>query len=399
MEFNRARATTHRAGWLVIDSRTVIENGYIQVESGVIKSIGSGTPSHTGTLIDHGSGVLMPALVNVHTHLELSAFKDKIDFEHGFREWVRQLISLRDQMSSEDLLAGVRSAVRKMLFSGTGMVGEISTTGLTCNTFLQCNLKGIWFHEKLGNCEEESLERALGQHPSKGLAKCSLAGHAPHTTSPGLLARLRRVTRSRQLPFSIHVAESRDESEFLKTGKGAWAEFLMERGIDFSTWGLPVSSSVQYLSRLGVLGPTTIAVHVIRADRRDIEILRDSGTPVCLCLRSNRNLHDRHPDVTAVVQSGIRPCLGTDSLASTGSMSMFDEMAFVADCFPDLSLEQIFSMATVNGARALGFEHQSGTLTPGKTGPIIYVPVKAASGSMLMEKIVHADFKGDCSPI
>jgi cytosine/adenosine deaminase-related metal-dependent hydrolase len=131
-------------------------------------------------------------------------------------------------------------------------------------------------------------------------------------------------------------------------------------------------------------------------DREDLQILRESNTHVCLCLRSNQNLHDRLPDLNTIMQSGIRPCLGTDSLAGTGSLNMFDEMAFVAACFPGLAPKKIFSMATVNGAGALGMEHTFGTLMPGKIGPMIYVPVNAVTVASLLEKLIHADFSGFC---
>lgn len=399
MESRQAHTVTHRAKWVIADARTVIKNGYVQVEDGVIQSIGDAIPAAAGTIIDHGSGVLMPALVNVHTHLELSALAGKVDFGHGFGNWVRQLLSLREQTGPDALRAGAHSAIQTMLSTGTGLVGEISTTGLTRNLFWQSELKGIWFHEKLGNQSDEAFPVQPDLPPTKGHQRCSFAGHAPHTTDPELLVRLKNRTRVRRLPFSIHLAESRDECEFLKTGKGAWAEFLMERGIDFSTWGLPVSSPVQYLNRLGILGPDSIAVHVIRVDRSDLHILRESKTQVCLCLRSNRNLHGRLPDLDAIMQSGIRPCLGTDSAASTGSLSMFDEMAFVAECFPGLAPEEIFSMATVNGAGALGMEQTFGTLIPGKIGPMIYVPVEAVTVASLLEKLVHADFSGSCERI
>jgi cytosine/adenosine deaminase-related metal-dependent hydrolase len=378
MESGQAHTVTHRAKWVIADSRTVIENGYVQLKDGVIQSIGGANSADAGTVIDHGSGVLMPALVNVHTHLELSALAGKVDF------------------GRDALLAGTHNAIRTMLSSGTGLVGEISTTGLTRKLFWQSELKGIWFHEKLGNQPDEPFPVQPDLLPTKDHKRCSFAGHAPHTTNPALLVRLKNMTRIRRSPFSIHLAESRDECEFLKTGKGAWAEFLMERGIDFSTWGLPVSSPVQYLKRLGILGPNSIAVHVIRVDREDLQILRESNTHVCLCLRSNQNLHDRLPDLNTIMQSGIRPCLGTDSLAGTGSLNMFDEMAFVAACFPGLAPKKIFSMATVNGAGALGMEHTFGTLMPGKIGPMIYVPVNAVTVASLLEKLIHADFSGFC---
>lgn len=395
----KAEPVIHRGGWVVADPQTVLESGYVRIEAGIIKEIGQGRCEGSGRIIDHGPGVLIPALVNVHTHLELSAFKGKLAFDNGFKNWVRQLITLRDAASRDALLAGAQNGISELLSSGSRVVGEISTLGLTRNAFLQSELAGVWFQERLGTVEPDGGAVNPPSAPSNDRKLLSVAGHAPHTTSPDLLVSLKQATRRRHLPLSIHLAESEDESEFLETGRGAWAQFLTERGIDFSKWGLPVASPVKYMEQLGLLDPETIAVHLVSADREDFEILRESGTRVCLCLRSNTNLHQRLPDVKSMIESGIQPCLGTDSLASTGSLSIFDEMAFGIHHFPWLAPEQILAMATINGAKALGFEKMFGSLAPGKIGSLVYVPVEASSASAVLEKLVSADFVGPCSCI
>ncbi|MBU1163820.1 MAG: amidohydrolase family protein, partial [Proteobacteria bacterium] len=207
------------------------------------------------------------------------------------------------------------------------------------------------------------------------------------------------ITRKSNLPFSIHLAESEDEIEFLQTGKGKWAEFLSERRIDFSGWNLPVESPVKYLEDLGVLDENTMAVHLIHAEEKDFEILLRHNVSVCLCLRSNFNLHNMMPDLAGMFKAGIKPCLGTDSLASADSLSIFDEMAFVSKSFPSIPPAEILAMATVNGARALGFEDMFGSLTPGKRAAFVYAPVDVSSKSELLQALVNADFKEPCKTV
>jgi len=383
----------HKAKWVVIDPWTIINDGYIRVESGLIKETGKGSCS--GHIIDHGHGALLPVLVNAHTHLELCALKDKVLPEKGFRNWVENLINLRNSASTENLKTGAINGVKELIESGCGVIGEISTLGLTWKIVSNSSLAGVWFKEIMGNILPEDI---LLCNINKLLIK-SIAGHAPHTLSPELLVDLKNITRKKNIPFSIHLAESKDEILFLTTGKGKWSDFLSERGVDFSSWNLPVETPVQYLEHLGVLDENTIAVHLIHADKKDFEILLRHNVRVCLCLRSNFTLHNMMPDITGMLKAGIKPCLGTDSLASAESLSIFDEMTFVSKSFPSIPPAEIFAMATVNGANSLGFGEMFGSLTPGKRAAFVYVPVDVSSKSGLLQALVNADFKGSCKTI
>jgi cytosine/adenosine deaminase-related metal-dependent hydrolase len=393
IKYKTGNSITHRAGWILVDPWTIIQNGYVRVCNGLIEEIGHRHPSG-GQVIDHGPGAIMPAFVNAHTHLELCALKGRALFEKGFRLWVEQLISMRDAEEMENLLTGAKQGVKELIESGTGVVGEISTMGITKDILANSGLAGIWFKEYLGN---NSIAK-IRCNEKKGHIVTSLAAHAPHTTSPELL-NLKNVAGKNNLPMSIHVAESKDEIQFLSTGKGEWADFLSERGIDFSDWGLPAESPVKYLNRLGLLDKKTLTVHLIHADKDDFEILMHYNVYVCLCCRSNHYLHQRLPDLTGMLNAGLRPCLGTDSLACVDSLSMFDETAFISNAFPLVPRSEILAMATINGANALGVADRFGTLDPGKRGLFVYVPINVTDKSSLLEAIVSKGFTVDCKVI
>ncbi len=385
----------HRAGWIIIDPDTIIQNGFIKVESGRITEVGQGKIHSTEHIIDHGSGVLLPAPVNVHTHLELSALKGKIPFEYGFRHWVRELIQQREAIGIEALKSGAIQGIKELKESGCCAVGEISTLGITKEIFSESSLAGVWFREFLGDNNPEN-QKLLTSHFSLLTSHFSLpasqsfAGHAPHTTSPELLVKLKNITRKYNRPFSIHLAESDDETEFLTTGKGAWADFLTERGIDFSDWGLPVKSPVKHTEQIGILDENTIAVHLIHADHADFETLLRHNVNICLCLRSNQNLHHRLPDIEGMLRVGIKPCIGTDSLASTDSLNIFDEMAFISCKFANILPAEILSMATVNGAKALGISDFFGSLIHGKYPAFVYLPLNISNQAAILDSVVNA---------
>jgi aminodeoxyfutalosine deaminase len=375
----------HRAGWVVADPWTIYPNGFVRVENGKILEIGHGIPAGGDAVRDYGSGVIFPALVNAHTHLELCALKGRIPTRNGFGFWVKSLIEKRSQLDTKALAAASESGIREMLATGCGAVGEISSLGLTLKPLQKSGLAGVWFREFLG--DRISGSGAWDNLP--GDLQASLAGHAPHTTSPAVLVEIKNRARGRNAPLSIHLAESDEEMSFLTTGQGPWKDFLLSRGIDAASWGLPVKSPVRHLQAIGILDSRTILVHVLHADQADMKIIHDSGALVCLCPRSNAALHQRLPDLERMCRTGIRLCLGTDSLASVGSLSMFDEMAFVSKNFPMAAPERIFQMATLGGAAALGLDNRMGTLAPGKQARLAYLDIQASKGSQAMQAIVN----------
>jgi cytosine/adenosine deaminase-related metal-dependent hydrolase len=293
------------------------------------------------------------------------------------------------------MTAGAKRGLSEMRDTGTGTLCEISSLGGTAEMTANSGLHGLWCREILGN-----YSPGQDAAPAKlsGKVKASLAGHAPHTTSPTLMTHLKQVLYKYNLPFSLHLSESSDEMEFISTGRGPWADFLHSRNIDFSGWGLPVRSPVAYMDTLGILDEKTLAVHVLQADPADLEILAQRRTNVCLCPRSNQALPGLLPDIPAMLQHGLRLCLGTDSLASTPTLDLFDEMAFIAGNYDSIEPAQIFQMATINGAAAIS--HSANGVIAQDGGPdMVYVPVNGLKKAQAFESIVNKDFKGPCVPL
>jgi cytosine/adenosine deaminase-related metal-dependent hydrolase len=370
----------HRAGWIMADAFTLIENGYIESENGIICGVYKGRSKEK--CVDHGPGVLMPPLVNAHLHLELSALKNTVPFDRGFKVWVKTLLEKRAALGREELIKAARVSAQNLMQSGTLYVGDISTLGMTGPLIKDSALQGICFHEFLGSDIPEVVVR------KNESVSFSVAGHAPHTSSPKLLRALKKQAASHGLPFSIHLAESDDESEFILTKKGGWADFLNLRGIDFSSWDLGSKTPVSYIHDMGVLDASTLAVHLLNVNNKDMDILARSKTKVCVCPRSNWNLHEKLPNIESMIQKGIKPALGTDSLASCDSLNIFDEMAFVQKHYPGLEPETILAMGTINGARALGLEHQTGTLSKGKKAQFLYRPLEGLNKKNLLSRII-----------
>jgi cytosine/adenosine deaminase-related metal-dependent hydrolase len=376
-------AVRHRAGWVMRSPGSLLADGTITVADGKVVEVES-APGATDTTptTDHGPGVLMPALVNAHSHLSLSAFSGKIEMGEGFLTWIRKLVEVRRILPLGAATAAMEKAVSRLRETGVALVGEFGPHIPVAPALAAAGLSGTIWLEFLGN------EQDLPPLPSPvGEVDFSYAGHAPHTASPSLLRHIKETDRRLGSRFSLHLAESREEMEFLATGKGEWAEFLQEMGRDFSGWACWGRRPVELAAQLGLLDGDTLAVHCLLVTPEDVQLLARSGSRLCVCPRSNWSLHGRLPDIPAFLDAGLAPALGTDSLASTESLSIFDEMRFVAGRYPMLSPDTVLAMATVNGARALG-RPDLGTISPGQTARLIYVELEATTASQAAERLV-----------
>lgn len=384
----------YRSKWLLPDPWTVLENGYVAVAGGSIETVGTGRPPTDAPVVDLGPGVMMAPFVNAHTHLELSALKGAIPFDMGFRHWTAELIRKRTELTDTALLEAAGEAALHLSDSGCGAIADISTLGITRGLLLQSSLGGIYFREHLGSTLPDNPQVEKSNH-----LFFSLAAHAPHTTAPAIFRKIRQATSSMGLPMSVHLAESEDEFLFIQSGRGDWADFLVDRGLDFSGWPLPAKSPVQYLDGMNILDGGTLAVHLLDCSREDMEVLRRNNTSVCLCPRSNSLLHGRLPDIVSFLALGFKPCLGTDSLASSPSLNIRDEMAFVLDNYDSVSPADIIAMGTVYGAAALGLENRFGRLAPGFSAPPHYISIDVEAHRDVPRAVVSSGNTGiatDC---
>jgi aminodeoxyfutalosine deaminase len=376
-------AARHRAGWVMRSPGSWLADGTVTVAQGRVVEVES-TPGGTDSTptTDHGPGVIMPGLVNAHTHLSLSALFGKIEMDEGFVTWVRKLVELRRNLPPDAATAAMGAAVNRLRQTGVALVGEFGPHIPVAPALAAAGISGTIWLEFLGN--EQDLPPLP---PPVGEVAFSYAGHAPHTASPSLLRHIKEIDRRLGRPFALHLAESKEEMEFLATGKGEWADFLQEMGRNCSAWGCWGRRPVELAAQLGLLDKDTLAVHCLLVRPEEVRLLTRSGSRLCLCPRSNWSLHGRLPDIPAFLEAGLSPALGTDSLASTESLSVFDEMRFVAGHYPMLSPDAILAMATVNGARALG-RPDLGAISPGQTARLIYVDLEAASATQAAERLV-----------
>jgi cytosine/adenosine deaminase-related metal-dependent hydrolase len=370
----------HKAKWVMVEPKVWIENGMVEVTSDRISAVGK---ARAGTeAYDYGSGVILPALINAHTHLSLSVLSGRMKSSNGFVDWVKELIETRPLCPPQEVLGAAVQAADLVKQTGTGLVAEVGPWEPGSESITSAGLEGIAFFEMLGNSP------TLPDLPDErdGLS-FSYAGHALHTTAPETLRAAKAAASELGTVFTFHLAESDAESEFLSTAAGSWADLLKSRGIDFTDWDLRSERPIARAERLGLLGPETLAVHVLDVDQPEMNVLARSGASICACPRSNLALHGRLPGIEEFFQAGINVALGTDSLASSPSLSLFDEMAFLGDNYPGLRPETALTMASINGARALR-RSDLGSIKPGHTARLIFVELEADSAESAAQQLV-----------
>ena len=206
--------------------------------------------------------------------------------------------------------------------------------------------------------------------------RASLAAHAPYSVSPLVLRAIRRaLDRDPFAPCSIHLSESVEELEFIRTGQGPWRELLEEIGSWDPAWVPPGGSPVQFLDESGFLGPRVLAVHGVQMTTADLDRLVARGSTVVACPRSNFHTGAGAPPIEDFYNYGVNVAVGTDSLASAPDLNVFAELATMRALAPTVSAGALLDSATRQGARALGFDADYGTIEPGKSARLIAVEI------------------------
>jgi cytosine/adenosine deaminase-related metal-dependent hydrolase len=391
-----------------------LEQGGMAVDQGRIVAVGPAAELRRryphAEEVNLGEGILLPALVNAHTHLELSDFPqwaaavNEPPLEQGgFTDWLLRLIRVKiaRRVSGDDSRQSWLHGVAQSLRSGSGVIGDIlSESGFYATVAEQ--LPGRCYIEVLGHDpirvhnQWQNLDHCLEHWPT---SQWGAAPHAPYTISDDLLAQSYRYTSCRHLPTTIHVAESADEVEFLHQHRGpmvdqfypfvGWTPFL-----DVQRHKRPLAC----LEQAGALRPDTLLVHGVHLNREEIATVARAGCSMALCPRSNAQLNCGVAPVADYLAAGVNLALGTDSLASNDSLSIWDEMAFARDWFSgDLSADQLLYMATLGGAKAMGLD-DLGCLAPGCRATFqLLEPEQLPERDQLVEFLCSAERSNDVS--
>ncbi|HWR73364.1 MAG TPA: amidohydrolase family protein [Nitrospirota bacterium] len=378
---------------LAHDAAPVV-NGAIVVRDGVITEHGTASrilkrhPHQKTYRLENA--VLMPGLVNAHAHLELPPLLETIRAE-TFPAWVQNLIRVKRLIGISRYEAAARKNIETLADSGTTTVGEICTHNVSPRLLKESGLRCIIYSEVIGMSPSASAAR-ISCPPSRpaSLVQYGISPHSPYTVSRTLLQRIKTISTRRNLRLAMHVAESADEAGLLQRKKSGLKNLYQAVGWDLD-WAPVAASPLAYLRDQGVLGPDFLAVHAVQISASDIDILRRSRTPVAHCPRSNHETGVGRMPLRKMLDAGVPVGLGTDSLASSPSLSMWDEMRYALKAHgrSGVSAEDILRLATEGGAKALGLGREIGTIERGKRADIIAVPLPSRNTGNLYPDLLR----------
>ena len=382
----------YRADWVLPITGDPIPNSWIALERGRIVAIGRPNDGGGAAVVDLGRAAIVPGLVNAHTHLELSYLRGSIPQSARFVDWVRVIMARRRAMpdaADPQILDAVRAGLREARASGTALIGDISNTLVTVPLLDKAEMPAVVFYELLKFDERDPVGRVqrarqqLDALPAAAAVRTSIAPHAPYSVAP-LLFRAIRADLDRH-PFArstVHLAESSEEVQFVKTGEGPWRALLEEIGVWTDEWKPPGGTPVEYLADAGFLDSRVLAVHCVQCTASDRARLAALKCTIVACPRSNRHVGAGSPPLDGFYRAGVDVAFGTDSLASVADLNVFSELAEARRIAPATSARRLLESATLIGARALGFDGELGSIAPGKRAALLSVSLPAYVGDV-----------------
>jgi aminodeoxyfutalosine deaminase len=376
----------YHASWILPIAEPPVRDGWVAVEGGRVVAYGSHgrhRPADGAQSIDLGHVAVMPGLVNAHTHLELSYLRGEIAPGDTFVTWVRALLAARRQHAdpaAPEIVDAVDRAISECVAFGTAVVADVTNSLVTFDRLARSPLAAIVFYELIRfNAPEpeefvEAASRRLeGLVPTERV-RPALAAHAPYSVAPLVFRAIRRAADRHPFePCSVHLAESAEEVEFVRSGTGPWRALLEDLGAWDPDWVPPGGTPVAFLDDNGFLKRRVLAVHAVQATSADLGRLADQRVTVVTCPRSNRYTGAGVPPVAAFYESGVDVAIGTDSLASCPDLNVFSELAALRAIAPDVPASSLLDSATRAGARALALDADYGTIEAGKRARLLAV--------------------------
>lgn len=403
-----------QASWVFPVSGPCIFRGALAIAGGRIVSVGSREQVirqfDNSEIRDYGEAIIVPGLINLHSHLDYSALRH-LNSGAGLFDWIPMLMKNVAKWTPADFLSSATYGAQQAALSGTTFIVDSSYSGFSAEAIAAAGLKGmvglelfgldrtiapeVWHTwqerlDKLTNGCSATLKQALDE----GKIRFTCSPHAPYTVSPPLWQAAKSWADAHGLPLLAHLAESKQESDWLKHSDPAIDAFLMKvspsnKDSDTATvlkvidWKNSGASPVAHLKRHNLLANNLVAAHCVQVDSDDIKLLKESGVSVAHCPRSNARLRNGRAPLADLRHAGVNVGLGTDSLASTDDLNPLAEAAFALNLSravdPDCQLgsADMLEMMTLSAARAIGLADKIGSLETGKQADIAVFKIEA----------------------
>ncbi len=350
-----------------------IKTGSVLIEKDLIVDVGTDIKGPADVVMDGAGKVLIPGLVNTHTHLSMSLLRGMAD-DLPLETWLEDYIwPAEAHLDGDHCYAGALLAALEMIRTGTTCCNDMYFfMDDVARALDEAGLRGVICHGMIDTGDEEKRKKEIKEteriiekchNTAEGRIKVALGPHAPYTCSEELLRWSRDKADKEGLQIHMHVSETEGE-----------VQSIME-----STRKRPF----EYLASLGLLGPDLLAAHAVWLTNEEINLIRAQDVKLSHNPISNMKLASGISPVTEMIDKGICVSLGTDGAASNNNLDLFQEMKTstllqkVNHMDPTaLPTRKVMEMATIDGARALGLEDELGTIEVGKKADMVLVDMK-----------------------
>lgn len=374
-------------------SAAPIENGAVAIEKDRIVAVGTreeiARKFPEAKDENFGEAVIMPGLVNAHSHLEITAMRGFLDdVEEDFYAWLMKLTTTRaNKLTEKDIEISALVGALEGARAGVTCFGDIGRYGKAgFEALKKVGLRGILFQETEFSAKNEEAENDFAKLKDKFLAlkesetslvKVGISPHAPYTVSRKLFEKITEYSLAENIKITIHAAESNQEKEFFLKGEGLFAEMYQKQGLE---WNAPKKSEIEYLAQIGVLQAKPLLAHCVKVSESDIDLIAESATSIAHCPKSNAKFGHGIAPLEKFLDKKVRVGFGSDSVASNNTCDILEEARFAAlfarnreDKKRFLNAREIIETATLGGASALGLENEIGTLQTDKQADLIVI--------------------------
>ncbi len=397
----KSESATYRAEWVVPIDQPPIKNGVVRVTNGLIQSVEQ-NPNVSTDETDLGQVILMPGLINAHTHLEFSDLAAPLG-QPGmeFSDWIERVVQYRTGMRQQEnpleaKITGIANGLKESRDAGVALIGEISSQPVCPQAYQESEVDLVVFLEQLGR-DDSKLQSQLASldEDIREFRNCDIpigiSPHAPYSVSDRLFERLLKCAELEKLPMAMHLAESKAELSLIKDQSGPFVNLLKKLNAWFPESFSGKKEPIEYLHELAN-ACAALVIHGNYLSDTDLEFIaarRKNVKPV-FCPRTHQFFqHDRYP-LPQMCDLGIAVAIGTDSKASSPDLCVLTEMKIAYRLFPEVSAEEVVRMGTINGAEALGRSHSFGSITPGKKAAFCVVKkVKTSRSDDPYTSILH----------
>jgi 5-methylthioadenosine/S-adenosylhomocysteine deaminase len=375
-----------------------VEHGAILVKDGRVVTVGERASvlreNPREEFHDFGDALLMPGLVNLHSHFECAAFDFLASEPTSFSQWLGGIIQAGRGMERDDWLRAARKGVADSLAAGITCSADITRSGAGLQAAYEAGMPALIYLEVVAvdasNLMETVvglLERLKSSEPvaQAGVQKLGLSPHSAYTLTEVALKACADIAQQYTLPLSIHLAETADEVELVRSGSGSLAQAISERlSLEVIAAGGSGSTPAEFLDGLGLVNNSLIAAHGVWLSEDDIVLMRQKGAAIAVCPTSNELLNVGEAPIRSFVERGISFGIGTDSIASNPSFDLFVEAGKVRAIYKKqggtgrkLRSQALIEKLTIEAARTLGFDDDLGSIEAGKRADFIAIDMSA----------------------